>query len=101
MDEDVNIGVIFASAPSHLISHILKSHAQVRTMLFDCCRVQAGTATGDVVPMDLSMLGKGKGKGKGKKSESNKDEKDKDKDKKGKGKGKNNAKAEYFAGHCL
>ena len=42
-DEDVKIGVIFALAPSqvqnhcHLNSHILKSYAQVRTMLFDYC----------------------------------------------------------------
>ena len=35
-------------------------------MLFDYCRAQADTAPGDVVPMDLSRLGKGKGKkGKG------------------------------------
>ena len=67
LDEDVKIGVIFALAPSqvqnhcHLISHILKSSAQFRTMLFDYCRAQADTAAGDVVPMDLSLLGKGKG----------------------------------------
>ena len=30
-------------------------------MLFDHCRAQADTAAGDVVPMDLAMLGKGKG----------------------------------------
>ena len=80
-------------------------------MLFDCCRAQADTAAGDVVPKDLSMLGKGKGKlgkydkkGKGKrrKGEGNRDEKDKDKDTKANGKGKANAKAiEYFAGYCL
>ena len=114
LDEDVTIGVILALAPlqvqnhCHLNSHILKRHAQVRTMLFDCCRAQADAAAGDAEPMDLSMLGKGgkgkrsqgdkkgKGKGNGKKGESNKDEKDKDKNKKGKGKGKNNAKADYF-----
>ena len=48
----------------HLNSHTRKSNAQVRTILFDYCRAQAGTAVGDAVPMDLSMLGKG-GKGKG------------------------------------
>ena len=80
LDGDVKIGVILALAPPqaqnhcHLNSRILKSYAQVRTMLFDYCRAQADTATGDVAPMDLSMLGKGKGKkGEG--------------DKKGKGKG--------------
>ena len=91
-------------------SHILKSYAQVRTMLFDYCRAQADTAAGDVACMDRSMLGKGKGKkgkgdkkgkgkGKSKKSENSKDEKERDEDKKGKGKGKNNIKAEYFAGY--
>ena len=58
-------------------------YAQVRTMLFDCCRALADTAAGDAVPTDFSMLGKG---GKGKRGKSN---------------GKNNAKAEYFAGYCL
>ena len=54
VDEDVKIGVIVALAPPqvqdhcHLNSHILKSDAQVRTMLFDYCRAQADTATGDV-----------------------------------------------------
>ena len=112
LDEDVKIGVILALAPPqvqnhcHLNSHILKSYAQFRTMLFDSCRAQA-----HVVPMALSMLGEGKGKkgkgdknvqGKGKKGEGSKDEKDKDEDKKGKGKGKANAIAtEYFAGYCL
>ena len=95
LDEDVKIGVILALAPSqvqnhcHLKFHILKSSAQVRTMLFDFCRAQADTAAGDVVPWDVSVLGKGKGKkgkGKGKKSDSSKDEKDKDEHKKGKGK---------------
>ena len=63
LDEDVKIGVILALAPSqvqsycHLITHILKSYAQVRTMLFDCSRAHADTAAGDVVPIDLSMLG--------------------------------------------
>ena len=82
LDEDVKIGVPLALAPPqvqnhcHLNSHILKSDAQVRTMLFDYCRAQADTAAGDVVPMDPSMLGKG---GKGKKSKG---------DKKGKGEGK-------------
>ena len=95
LDEDVKIGVILAVAPPHVQnhchvnSHILKRYAQVRTMLFDYCRAQADTVAGDVVPMDLSMLGKGKGekvkgdkkgkgkdKGKGKKSENSKDEKD-------------------------
>ena len=85
-------------------------------MQFDYCRAQADTAASDVVPTDLSMLGKGgtgkkgkgyktgKGTGKGKKGESNRDEKDKekDKDKKGKSIGKNNTKAaEYFARYCL
>ena len=52
-------------------------------MLFDYCQTQADTPAGDVVPMDLSILGKGRGKkGKGKKSESSKGEKDKDGDKK-------------------
>ena len=113
LDEDVKIGVVLALAPlqvqnhCHLNSHILKSYAQVRTMLFDYCRAQADTASGDAVPMDLSMLGKGgkgkkgKGTGKSKKGESNKDENDEDKNKKGKGKGKNNIKVEYFAGYCL
>ena len=88
LDEDVKIGVLLALAPPqlqnhcHSNSHILKSYAQVRTMLLGYCRAQADTAAGDVVTIDLSMLGKGKGK----KGESNKDEKDKDKDKKGKGK---------------
>ena len=95
LDEDVKIGVILAlSLPQvqkhcHLNSHILKSYAQVSTMLFDNCRAQADTAASDAVPMDLSMLGKGgngkkgkgdrkrKSKGKGKKGEENKDEKDK------------------------
>ena len=78
----------------HLNSHILKSHARVRTLLFDYGRAQADTAASDAVPMDLSMLGKGKGE----KSENSKGEKDKDK----KGKGKANAKeSEYFAGYCL
>ena len=86
LDEDAKIGVILPLAPlqvqnlCHLNSHILKSYAQVRTMLFDYCRAQADTAAGDAVPMDLSMLGKGgkckKGKG----------------DKRGKGKGKKGAK---------
>ena len=83
--EDVKTGVIFASAPPqvqnhcHLNSHILRSYAQVRTILFDYCRAQADTAAGDAVPMDLSMLGKGgkgmigkgdkKGKGKGQRQE--------------------------------
>ena len=46
LDEDVKIGVILALAPphvqnhSHLNFHILKSYAQVRTMLFDYCRAQ-------------------------------------------------------------
>ena len=95
LDEDVKIDVIFALAPlseqnhCHLNSHILKSHAQVGTMPFDCCRAQAEVATAEHAPMDLSMLGKGKQKGKG--------------DKKGKnGKGNDNAKAtEYFASYCL
>ena len=49
-EEDVKMGVILALTPSqvqnhcHLNSHILKSYAQVRTMLFDCCRAQADTA---------------------------------------------------------
>ena len=67
LDEDVKIGVILALAPPqvqnhcHLNSHILKSYAQFRTMLFNSYRTQA-----DVVPMALSMLGEGKGKkGKG------------------------------------
>ena len=83
-----------------------------------CCLTIAEhkRAAGDVVPMDLSMLGKGKGKksessndekdkdedkkGKGKKSENSKDEQDKDDDKKGKGKA--NAKAtKHFLGYCL
>ena len=84
LDEEVKIGVILALTRSqvqnhcHLNAHKLQSYAQVRTMLFDCCRAQADTAAGDVVPKDLLMLGKGKngegdekgkGKGKGKKSE--------------------------------
>ena len=84
LNEDVKMGVILALAPPqvrnhcHLNSHILEWSAQVRTMLLDSCRAQADTAAGDVVPMDLSMLGKGKGKGKA------------------------NAKAtEYFAGYWL
>ena len=72
LDEDVKISVLLALAPApmqnhcHLNTHrhILKSCAQVTTMLFDYCRAQPA---GDVAPMDLSMLGKGKGrKGKGK-----------------------------------
>ena len=63
-------------------------------MLFDYCRAQADTAPGDVVPMDLSRLGKGKGKnGKGKKGKG---------DKKGNGKGKATAKTtKDFPGYCL
>ena len=44
LDEDVKISVILALAPPqvqnhcHLHSHVLKSYAQVSTMLFDCCR---------------------------------------------------------------
>ena len=119
LDEDVKIVVILALAPlqvqnhCQLNSHIPKSYAQVRTMLFDYCRARADTAAGDAVPMDLSMLGKGgkgkkgkgdkkgKSKGQGKKGESNRDDKDKGKDQKGKGKGENNVKAEYFAGSSL
>ena len=82
LDEDVKIGVILAFAPlqvqnhCHLTSHILKSYAQVTTMLHDYCGAPADTAAGDAVAMDLSMLGKG---GKGKKGK---------RDKKGKGKGR-------------
>ena len=104
LDEDVKMGVTLALAPSkvqnhcHLNSHILKSCAQVRTMLIDHCRAQADTAVGDGVTMDLSMLGRGKGK----KNENSNDEKDKDEDKKGKGKGKANAKTtKHFLGYCL
>ena len=49
LDEDVKIGVILALAPlqvqnhCHLNSHIVRSYAQVRTMLFDYCRAQADT----------------------------------------------------------
>ena len=89
LDEDVKIGVIFALAPSqvqnhcHLNSHILKSYAQISTMLFDYCRSHADTGAGDVVPMDLSMLGKSN-------------------DKKGEGKGKSNAKTtKHFPRYCL
>ena len=81
------IGTVASAEPLPL--EILKSYAQVRTMLFANCSAQADLAAGDVVPMDLSMVGKGKGqrsKGKGKTSENSKDEKDKDEDKKGKGK---------------
>ena len=52
LDEDVKIGVILPLAPfqvenhCHWNSHILKSYAQVRTMLLDYCRAQAGTAAG-------------------------------------------------------
>ena len=48
----------------------------VRKMLFDYCRAPTDLASGGVVPMDLSMLGKGKGKeGKGEnKGEKGKDE---------------------------
>ena len=62
------MGVILALAPpqaqhhSHLNSPILKSYAQVRTMLFEECRAQADTAAGYVVPVDLSTLGEAKGK---------------------------------------
>ena len=111
LDEDVKISVILALPPLvqnhyNLNSHILKSYAQVRTMLFDYCRAQADTAAGDLVPMDLSMLGKGKGKkGKGDKKDKGKSEnskdKEKDEDKKGKGKGKNKIRAGYLAGCCL
>ena len=103
LDEDVKIGVILALAPlqvqnhCHLNSHILRSYAQVRTMLFDYCRAQADTAAGDAVPMDLSMLGKG-GKGKRGKGEKGKG---KSKGEKGESKGKNNVKTEYSAGYCL
>ena len=53
LDEDVKIGVILALTPPqvqnhcHLNSHILKSYAQVRTMLFDYCRARADTAASD------------------------------------------------------
>ena len=96
LDEDVKIGVILALAPPqvqnqcHLNSHILRSYAHVRTMLFDCCRAEADTAADDAVPMDLSMLGKGKrgkgnkkckrkGKSKGKKAKATKTRKAKTK----------------------
>ena len=81
LDEDAKIGVILTLSPlqvrnhCHLNSHILKSDAQVRKMLFDYCRAQTDTAAYDVVPMDFSMLGK---RGKGKKGKG---------DKKGKTKG--------------
>ena len=61
LDEDVKIDDIFALAPPsvlhqcHLTSHIPKSYAQFRTMLFDCCRAPADTAVGDAVPMELSV----------------------------------------------
>ena len=52
------------------------NNTQLKAMLFDCSRAQEDPTAGDVVPMDLSMLGKGKKrKDKGKTSESNKDEK--------------------------
>ena len=35
---------------------------QVRTMLFDYCRALTDLASGGLVPINLSMLGKGKGK---------------------------------------
>ena len=75
LDEDVKIGVILALVPlqvqnhCHLNSHILKSYAQVRTMLFVFCRAQADTAAVDAVLVDLSMLGKG---GRGKKGKGDK-----------------------------
>ena len=114
LDEDVNIGVILTLAPSqvqnycHLNSYTLRRYVQVRAMLFDCCRAQCNLASGGVVPMDLSMLGKIKGKkgkgdrnvkdqGKGKGGESDKGEKGKDEDRNGKGIGKANAKTtKYF-----
>ena len=105
LDENVKIGVILALAPlqvqnhCHLNSHILRSYAQARTILFEYCRAQADTAAGDAVPMDLSMLGKG---GKGKKGKGEKKGKGKRQGRrmqqrrtghnKGKGKGKNNVK---------
>ena len=65
LDEDVKIGVILALAPPqgqnhcHLNSHILRSYAQVRTMLFDHCRAQADTAAVTQCPLDLCVLVKG------------------------------------------
>ena len=53
LDEDVKIGVILAlhAEPLPLELAYPESYAQVRMMLFDCCRVQADTAAGDAVPM--------------------------------------------------
>ena len=59
------ISVILALAPlsvqNHFLvnSHILKSCAQVRTMLFDYCWAQADVAAANYVQVDLSMLSKG------------------------------------------
>ena len=118
LDEDVKIGVILAPTPSqaqnrcHLNSHTVKSCGQVRTTLFDYCRAQTDLASGGVVPMDLSTLGKGKdkkgkgdrkgiGQGKGKKGTSNKGVRGKEEESKGKGKGKINGKAtKHFDGYC-
>ena len=55
LNEDVNIGVMQTlAAPQvqnncHLNPHILKSYAQVRTVLFHCCREHADTTTRDAV----------------------------------------------------
>ena len=56
LDEDVKIGVILALAPPsvhnhyHLNPQILKSYAQVRTMLSDYCRAHEHVAVSENVP---------------------------------------------------
>ena len=88
-------------------SHILKSYAQVKTMLFDYCRAQADTAAGDAVSMDLQMRGKGKkskrdkkGKTKAKtrKVKAAKTKRQRQRRERQKTKVQNNDKAEHFAG---
>ena len=73
LDEDFKIGVILALSPPqvqnrcHLNSRVLKSYAQVSTMLFDCCRAtQLPTMLYPWISRRLAKEAKGKkGKGKG------------------------------------
>ena len=61
LDEDVKIGVILAPQVEnrcHLNSHILKSYAQVRTMLFDYCRAQTDTPPTMLYPWISRRLAK-------------------------------------------
>ena len=105
LDEDVKTGVILALAPPqvhnhyHLNSHILKSYAQVTTVLFDFCRAQRERPLVTLYPW-ISRWGV---KVKARKVKATKMRRTKNKDKKGIGKDKTtaNTKAtECFAGYC-